>query len=173
MKKIMFVLVAFLLSLTAIAQPERPDMEPKGKPGAAPQSKPGKFSPEKFQAEMEQFIVKEACLTPAESSKFFPLYNEMRRKMRVVFDKQRRIERSNPTTDAACRKAIKESDDLDIELKEIQRTYHNKFMSALSPSKVFKILKAEDRFHHRMLKHDGDNRRDKQPNKKDKKPNKK
>ena len=29
---------------------------------------PQKFSPEKFQAEMEQFITQEACLTPEESA---------------------------------------------------------------------------------------------------------
>ena len=33
---------------------------------------PQKFSPEKFQAEMEQFIAKEAGLTADESAKFFP-----------------------------------------------------------------------------------------------------
>ena len=34
---------------------------------------PQKFSPEKFQADMEQFITQEACLTPEEAAKFFPL----------------------------------------------------------------------------------------------------
>ena len=34
---------------------------------------PQKFSPEKFQAAMEQFIAHEACLTPEESAVFFPL----------------------------------------------------------------------------------------------------
>ena len=35
---------------------------------------PQKFSPEKFQAEMEQFITKEAGLTAEEGAKFFPIY---------------------------------------------------------------------------------------------------
>ena len=38
---------------------------------------PQKFSPEKFQAEMEQFITKEAGLSADESAKFFPLFREM------------------------------------------------------------------------------------------------
>lgn len=147
MKNLIIIIVTCLMSLTVSAQPERFNMEPKGKPG--------KFSPEKFQADLEQFIVKEACLTPTESSKFFPLYNEMRRKQRIVFDKQRRIDRSCPATDADCRKAIKESDALEIELKKIQQTYHNKFLSVLSPIKVFKVMKAESNFHRRMLRHEG------------------
>ena len=36
-----------------------------------------KFSPEKFQADLENFITNEAGLTAEEASKFFPLYREM------------------------------------------------------------------------------------------------
>lgn len=111
-----------------------------------------KFSPEKFHADLERFIVKEACLTPCESAAFFPLYGEMYKKQRVVFDSMRRLDRSNPVSDADCSKAIKERDKLDLELKKIQQSYHNKFLHVLSPRKVFEVLKAEDRFHRRMLK---------------------
>ncbi len=38
---------------------------------------PEKFSPEKFLAEMEKYITKEAKLTNEEASKFFPLLREM------------------------------------------------------------------------------------------------
>ena len=48
-----------------------------------------KFSPEKFKAEMECFITKDACLTQKEAAKFFPLYNEMKQKSRVIFDTMR------------------------------------------------------------------------------------
>ena len=50
---------------------------------------PQKFSPEKFQAEMEQFIAKEAGLTADESAEFFPLFREMQQKQRAVFGKVR------------------------------------------------------------------------------------
>ena len=45
---------------------------------------PQKFSPEKFQADMEQFITQEACLTPEEAAKFFPLLREMHKKQRAI-----------------------------------------------------------------------------------------
>jgi len=118
-----------------------------------------KFSPKKFRSELESFIVKEACLTPSESAAFFPLYDEMYKKQRVVFDSMRRMDKSNPASDEDCRKAIKERDKLDLELKEIQQAYHNKFLHVLPAAKVFKIIKAEDRFHRRMLKRDGNNRK--------------
>ena len=44
---------------------------------AFPQKKRPRVSPDEFKAEMEQFIAKEACLTPKESAKFFPVYEEM------------------------------------------------------------------------------------------------
>ena len=55
MKRLLFSLsVVLFLSVSAFAD------------------EPQKFSPEKFQAEMEQFITQEACLTPEEAAKFFP-----------------------------------------------------------------------------------------------------
>lgn len=111
-----------------------------------------KFSPEKFRAEMEQFITKDACLTPTEASKFFPLYNEMGKKQRVIFDRMRQLGKSKPADEAACREVIKQRDKMDIELKKIQQTYHEKFLTVLSASKLFDVIRAEERFHRRMLK---------------------
>ena len=57
-RSIFILLMAFVVAMQTHAQDKRP-----------------KFSPEKFKADMEQFIVKEACLTPEESAKFFPVYD--------------------------------------------------------------------------------------------------
>ncbi len=118
-----------------------------------------KFDPKKFRAELESYIIKEACLTPVESSAFFPLYDEMNRKQRGVFDKMRRLGKMHPASEEDCKKAINERDKLDLEQKKIQQTYHGKFLNVLSAKKVFAILKAEDRFHRRMLHRDGRNRK--------------
>ena len=63
-RSIFILLMAFVVAMQTHAQDKRP-----------------KFSPEKFKADMEQFIVKEACLTPEESAKFFPVYDEMQKKL--------------------------------------------------------------------------------------------
>lgn len=111
-----------------------------------------KFSPEKFKSEMERFITKDACLSQKEAAKFFPLYDEMKKKSRVVFDKMRALSKKKPADEAGCREAIKKRDKLDIELKKIQQTYHEKFLTVISASKLFDVIRAEEKFHRGMLR---------------------
>lgn len=119
---------------------------------AVAQSKQQRFSPDKFRADMEQFIAKEACLTPQESAKFFPVYDEMNKKQRAIFSRKRRLSKVKPADDKGCRELIEKLDKLDVELKQIQQTYHTKFMAIIPPSKLFDVIKAEEKFHRRMLR---------------------
>ena len=80
MKRSLIVSLAFLLSVTLYA--------------TEPQEK---FSPEKFQADLEQFITNEACLTPQEATKFFPLYREMQKKQRSVYNQMQALGMIKPT----------------------------------------------------------------------------
>lgn len=111
-----------------------------------------RFSPEKFFQDMKQFITQEAHLTQQEADKFFPLYIEMQQKMRPLYDRQRQLGREHPQCEQACLNAIKERDEIDIKLRQIQQTYHNRFLEELPASKVYDILKAEERFHRRMMR---------------------
>lgn len=120
--------------------------------GADAQRKHNGFTPERFQAELEQYITKKACLTPKEASKFFPVYSEMLSKQRAIHKKMRNLKRIKPTTDAECKKNIKKRDEYEIEIKEIQRAYHDKFMQILPARKVYDVLNAEDEFHRQMFK---------------------
>lgn len=119
---------------------------------AQPQQQQQKFSPEKFQADLEQFITKQAFLTPQEAAKFFPIYKEMQAKQRAVYERQRKLGWGKPADEKGCEKAIRQRDEYDMELKRIQQTYHNKFLSVLSASKLYDVLNAEDRFHRQMLR---------------------
>ena len=74
-----------------------------------------KFSPEKFQADLEQFITNEAGLTTEEASKFFPLYREMQQKQRVVYNKMRELFKI-PSDEAASKRAIQRRDQYELEL---------------------------------------------------------
>lgn len=114
-----------------------------------------KFSPEKFQAEMEQFITKEANLTPEEAAKFFPLFREMQQKQRAIFEKVRKEGFVKPVDDASCRKLVERRDANELEQKKIQQLYHQKFFTVISPSKVFDVLIAEERFHRRAFRNWG------------------
>jgi hypothetical protein len=112
----------------------------------------GGFDPKRFQAELEQFITTNACLTPSEAAKFFPVYRQMGKKMRMIFDEMRRTRHVNPNDNEACAESIRRQDELDIQLKQLQQEYHSRFMTILSPKKVFSVIKAEERFHRQAFK---------------------
>lgn len=147
MKKTIMLAVVLMLQLMTVA--------------GANDNRPNNWSRERFMCDLERFIACEACLTPNEAAAFFPVFQEMYKKQRVVFDQMRNLDRLQaPVSDQACKEAIKTRDKLDLELKRIQQTYHNKFMSILPPHKVYDIIKAEDKFHRQMLKRwSKDNRR--------------
>lgn len=116
---------------------------------------PQKFSPEKFQADLEQFITQEASLTPEEAAKFFPLLREMYQKQRAVHGQIKKECKVKPADEAACKKVVQQRDVYELELKTIQQTYHNKFFTVLPASKVYDVIKAEDRFHRRAFRNWG------------------
>lgn len=117
-----------------------------------PESGRPKFDPMKFQADLEEFITSDAGLTPAEAAKFFPVYRAMMKEQRQYFERMRHYRHTDTSDDKASREAIIQSDLIDIHLKKIQQSYHQKFLKILAPGKVLRILKAEARFHRRAFK---------------------
>lgn len=145
MKRLQLTLIVLLTAMAVSAQDNNRPQE--------------KFSPEKFEAELHDFIVSEAHLTSQEEAKFFPVYREMQQKQRAVYDRQRNLGKQKPQGEEACRKAIQERDEKDIELRRIQQDYHKRFLDLLPASKVWDILKAEERFHRRAMKNWGQGQR--------------
>lgn len=137
MKKIALVTIALLMWMTTASAHD-------------PQKK---FSPEKFQADLEQFMTKEAGLTSEEAAKFFPLYREMQEKQRAVYQQMKALGKNKPADEAGCKKAVQKRDELEVELKRICQLYHNKFFNTIPPSKVYDVIKAEAIFHRRALHH--------------------
>ena len=136
LKRILAVYLFCLLSFLVQAQP------PQGR----------RFDPARFQAEMEQFITTEAGLTPYEAEKFFPVYGELQRKQRALFDQMRRYHHVDPNDERACGEAIRMMDSCDLQRKKLQQSYHAKFLKILPASKVFKVIRAEEKFHRKIFK---------------------
>lgn len=111
-----------------------------------------KFSPEKFQAALEQFMTTEANLTADEATKFFPIYREMQCKQRAVYKQMKELGKNKPTDEKACRKAVEKRDELELEQRRIAQSYHVKFFEVLPASKVYDVIKAENCFHRRALR---------------------
>lgn len=121
-------------------------------PLIASATEPQQFSPEKFQADMEQFITKEAQLTSEEVAKFFPLYREMQQKQRAVWNHMKNLGRNKPADEAAIKQAVRKRDELELEQRRIIQTYHNKFFKVLPASKVYDVIIAETKFHRAAIR---------------------
>lgn len=110
------------------------------------------FNPAKFEADLEQFITVNACLSPSQAASFFPVYRQMMKKQRALFDEMRRLRMINPKDNEACEEAIRKQDELDIQIKQLQQEYHGRFLMMLPANKVLSIIKAEEKFHRQIYK---------------------
>ncbi len=111
-----------------------------------------KFSPEKFEADMQAFITREANLTQQESDAFFPLMKEMQTKQRELYAKIRSLEKNRPSDEKAFAAAVRQCDKLNLELRQIEQKYHQKMLQVVPASKVYDAIRAETRFHRQMMK---------------------
>lgn len=111
-----------------------------------------KFDPARFNFALQQYITREAGLTPQQAEAFFPLYDEMNKKVRALFGELHNLKRIKPTTEKECKENLKRRDEIELQMKELQQLYHNKFMKVLPASKVYDVIKAEDSFHRQMFR---------------------
>ncbi len=110
------------------------------------------FNPQKFEADMEQFITCHAGLTPVEASKFFPVFRKEQEKKRALFVAKMRCRKVDFSDEKVCEKSIRELEDLDAQTLNLQRKYHMEYLKILPASKVLKIMKAEDKFHREAIR---------------------
>lgn len=149
MKKCLIVIMSLLMVLAVHAQEQK------------------KFSPEKFDAEMEEYITRKAELDPQDAAKLFPIFREMHKKQRSIYSRMRGLGNQKPADDAACAEAIKERDKCNLELKQLEQHYHQKMLQVVSASKLYDVIKAETRFYRKMMRgwqksnHPGGKQRDK------------
>ena len=119
--------------------------------GVRAQEQP-KFSPEKFEADLEAFITREAGLDQQEAAKFFPLLKEMHQKQRVLYARMRKTSKEKPAVEETAAESIRLCDKLNIEVRQIEQQYHNKMLKALPAQKVYNAISAENRFHRKMMR---------------------
>ncbi len=111
-----------------------------------------RFDPAKFETDLEQYITNEAKLSQQEAARFFPIYKEMRRKHKALFDQARKWRHIDANNEEQCENAIRQQDNTEVQIKQLQKDYHAKFLKVLSASKVYSIIKAENDFHRQAFK---------------------
>ena len=70
----------------------------------------------------------------------------------TYFAEGRRFRHLNVTDEKACEEAIRKNAANEVKIKEIQQQYHLQFLTILPACKVFKIIRAEEKFHRQMMR---------------------
>lgn len=93
-------------------------------------------------------------LTTEQSEKFWPVYNEFSEKRRELRRAQRRIimeKREGGMTDRAALSNLKEIQELKQKEVNLEKEYHEKFLTIISPSQLAELQSAEKAFNDMLL----------------------
>ena len=121
---------------------------------AQDKKKPG-FTKEEFRARQEAYLTQKAEITQEEATKFFPIYFELQDRKKTVNDKaweQARKGKNPKTTDAEYEQIIEGIVKARIEADKLDLEYLQRFKKILSPKKIYKLQRAEIKFHRDILK---------------------
>ena len=134
-RKIIFSLFAWFMVCSMWAQP--------------------RLSREEFRAKEQAYITAKACLTEQEAVRFFPLYFEMKDKVRKLngapWEKDKKLCQGSHS-DAEYGKVMEEAYNNRIAADKLDKQYYYKFKAFLSCEKIYRIQKAEIDFHRELLK---------------------
>jgi hypothetical protein len=108
------------------------------------------------------FITEQVGLTPKESEKFWPVYNQLEKERYALMDHKRDLEESaedkTVKTDDFYRKLSIEIIAIHMKESRMMEEYNNKFLSILPAEKVVKLYGSERKFRsylmHEMRKND-------------------
>lgn len=113
------------------------------------------FTKEEFRARQEAYLMQKAEITQEEAAKFFPVYFELQDRKKAVNDKaweQARKGKDPKTSDAEYEQIIEGIVKERIEADKLDLEYLQRFKKILSPKKIYKLQRAEIRFHRDILK---------------------
>lgn len=117
----------------------------------------GRYRLEIFKAHKRSFLRERAELSDKEAAEFFPVYEELQRKLfRVQDDAQRAIKRlmrsKEPVSEAECRAAVEKKIEAEMQEASLQKEYFEKFLQILPAKKIVKIFDSEARFSQEMMR---------------------
>ena len=111
-----------------------------------------KFSPQKFEADMEAFITSEAQLTAQEAAAYFPLLRELHKQQRGLMGGIAKRGKQKPSTEQEFIEAVRFYDESAIESKRLEQQFHARMLKVIPASKLYAAIKAENKFHRQMMK---------------------
>jgi len=105
------------------------------------------FNPQRFENQLEQYVLGKIELSPSESAAFLPIFRDMRSEVVKVMQAGRKVKRGRPSNEKEWEEALRTFDSNEVKLKKIQQTYHIKMLKVIPASKVMLMVRAEDEFH--------------------------
>lgn len=119
------------------------------------------YAQQRDRAELQQIqdakvsmITNRLKLTTEQSEKFWPVYNEFSEKRREFRRAQRRIimeKREGGMTDRTALSNLKEIQELKQKEVDLEKEYHEKFLTIISPSQLAELQSAEKAFNDMLL----------------------
>lgn len=108
-----------------------------------------------FDAQKVAFFTQELDLSPAEAAIFWPLYNEMQKKIRTLEGENRRgireVRETKGLKEQDYKEAIGKVLAVEKEMQETKEEYYLKMLSVLPASKIWKLGEAERKFHRQLF----------------------
>ncbi|MDE6180420.1 MAG: hypothetical protein K2G02_04735 [Phocaeicola sp.] len=113
------------------------------------------FSKEEFRSRQEAYLTQKAEITKEEAARFFPIYFELQDRKKAINDKaweQARKGKDPQATNADYEQIIEGIVKARIEAGKLDLEYLLRFKKILSPQKIYKLQRAEMKFHRDLLK---------------------
>lgn len=117
--------------------------------------KPPKFDPKKFKHDLSMHIVREAGLTPEEAHKFFPVFFELKEKMRDLERQQSQALRKaaeKNMNERDCERVLDEAGELMKKAARVENQYNARMKKIVGARKLVKALVAEKNFGRKMFR---------------------
>lgn len=126
------------------------------------QSNKSHFSKEEFRNRQKEFLTQKAGLTSEETEKFFPLYFEFQDKKaeynKEVWSSMKKGDNKN-TTETEFEKISEDIVKTKITIDNLEMEYLDKYKKVLSSKKIYKIQRAEMKFHRELIRAMKENRK--------------
>ncbi len=109
---------------------------------------------EKIESMRIAFITDKVEISSDQAKVFWPIYNEMQDEMKSVredFKKLMKAWRKEDLKDSEAKKLLEDKFKIEQKKLDIEKKYHSKFLSVLSPVQVGKLYLAEEQFKRELI----------------------
>lgn len=104
---------------------------------------------QEFAKRQEKAIIDEALLSDKQVEAFMPIYREYKKSLFELGRQKFELKKNSRDNFGAVLSQLAEIEKKEAEVK---KNFYEKGANAITPEKMFRVIRAEDRFHHNMLK---------------------